>query len=400
MTGMRVVLVSRRFWPLVGGAGKAIADLATGLRRRGAEPTVLTAQWHADWPTRAYYYDTPVIRLRNPRGVGWGTFRYMAALSRWLRRNRDRIDAVCVSKLQFDAYAVIGALQRTDIPVALRAEGAGSTGDCDWQRRSRFGSRFRRRCQQADAIIAPNDAIAQELSEAGYARQRITQISDGVGPGNADASGKRLDARLALASVNSDMHVAVDAPVGVYIGRLSKYKGLMRLIKAWRTVVRRWSTARLWLIGDGPYRDRLGRYAVDLNLQRNVIMPGTFEDIDGVLKAANVYVHPGDEPGIPRALIEAIAAGLPVVAAETRDLRRHDGIAGAHSELVSPQDATALGDAVIRVLDQPPSDETLGAARKRILQQHSTVGMVKEHMQLFERLIRSKSFSPAARGLK
>jgi len=315
----------------------------------------------------------------------------MAALSRWLRRNRDQIDVACVSKLQFDAHAAIGALRRMDIPVVLRAEDAGSTGDCGWQRRSRFGSRFRRRCQQADAIIAPNDAIARELHEAGYARERIAQIADGVGPGNAGTGGKRMDARLALASVNSDMHVPIDAPVAVYIGRLSRHRGLTRLIKAWRAVVCRWATARLWLIGDGPYRDKLCRYAVDLNLQRSVIMPGTFEDVDGVLKAANVFVHPSDEPGIPRSLLEAIAAGLPVVATETPDLCRHEGITGAHTGLASPGEVRALSDAVIRVLDQPPSDETLRAARKRILQQHSTIRMVKDHLQLFKQLIKSKS---------
>jgi glycosyltransferase involved in cell wall biosynthesis len=396
MTGMRVVLISRRFWPLVGGAEKTIAELANGLRRRGAEPTVLTAKWAPDWPARAYYYDTPVIRLPNPRGVGWGTFRYMAALSRWLRRNRDQIEVVCVSKLQFDAYAAVGALRGTDIPVVLRAEDAGSAGDCDWQRRSRFGSRLRRRCQRASAIVATNEAIVRELHQAGYARQRIVTIADGVPPGTAGDGGNRLDARLALASVNSDMNVAIDAPVGVYMGRLSEYKGLGRLVKAWRTVVNRWPTARLWLVGDGPHRDRLYRQVADLDLQRSIVMPGSFEDVDGVLKAANVFVHPSDEPGIPRALLEAVAAGIPVVASETADLLRHQGFAGIHAELVSPTDATALSDAVIRVLDRPPARETLQAARRQILQQHSTSRMVEGHLQLFERLIQSKSSSRTA----
>lgn len=398
MTGLRVVLISRRFWPLVGGAEKTIAELATGLRRRGAEPTVLTAKWASDWPAKVCYYDTPVVRLPNPRGVGWGTFRYMAALSRWLRGNRDQIDVVCVSKLRFDAYAAVRALRHTGIPVVLRAEDAGSGGDCDWQRKSRFGSRFRRRCQQADAVVAPNEAILQELHQSGYAQHRTVQIADGVAPGNAGSGGQRQDARLALASVNDDMNVPVKASLAVYVGRLSKHKGLTGLIKAWRSVVNRWPSARLWLIGDGPYRDRLFRQVVNLDLQRSVVMPGTFDHVDGVLKAANVFVHPGSEPGIPRALLEAIAAGLPVVAAETPDLCRHEGIAETHAEFVSPGDVKGLSGALIRVLDQPPSDEMLRAARERILRQHSTVRMVSEHLRSFERLIQAKSASQAASG--
>ena len=388
MTGLRVVLISRRFWPLVGGAEKAIADLATGLRRRGAEPTILTAKWEPDWPARVHYFDTPVIRLSNPRGLGWGTFRYMVALSRWLRRNRDQIDVVCVSKLRFDAYAAIGALRGTNIPVVLRAEGAGLAGDCRWQRRSRFGNRFRRRCQRAEAIVAPDETVQRELHQAGYAMERIVHIPDGVTPGTHIDGGNRLDARLALASVNNDMNVAVDAMVAVCISRLSKSKGLTRLVKAWRPVLLRWPTARLWLIGDGPERDKLYRQIVNLNLQRSVVMPGTFEEVDGVLKAANVFVHPGDEPGIPRALLEAIAAGIPVVAAEIPDLRQHEGIAGIHTELVPPDDPTALTGGIIRVMEQPPPKQTLQAARSRILQQHSPNRMIGEYLRLFERVTR------------
>jgi glycosyltransferase involved in cell wall biosynthesis len=313
----------------------------------------------------------------------------MASLSRWLRGHWNQIDVVCVSKLRFDAYAAIGALRGKDVPVILRAEDAGPAGDCNWQRRSRFGNRFRRRCQQADAIVAPDEAIERELKQAGYAPERVIRIPDGVAPGSPGDGGERLDARLALASVNSDMNVAVDAPVAVYLGRLNKSKGLARLVKAWRPVLRRWPKARLWLIGDGPERDGLYRQIVDLDLKHSVIMPGTFEEVDGVLKAANMFVHPGDQPGIPRALLEAIAAALPVVAIQTPDLLRHEGIAGAHSEFVSTGNPTALTAAMIRVLDQPPPKEMLQAARKRVLQQHSPNRMVGEHLRLFENRIRA-----------
>jgi glycosyltransferase involved in cell wall biosynthesis len=156
-------------------------------------------------------------------------------------------------------------------------------------------------------------------------------------------------------------------------------------------VVHRWPTAKLWLVGDGPFRDTLYRRIVDLDLQRCVLMPGTFDEVDEIFKAANVFVCPGDEPGLPQALLEAIAVGVPVIAAETPDLRQHQCVEGFHAELVPPQNVAALGDAMIRVIDRPPSRETLSAACRRILQQHSVTRMVKEHWQLFERLTDSKS---------
>ncbi len=375
----------------MGGAEKAVAELATGLRRRGAEPTILTARWDPDWPDKVYYRGTPVVRLPNPWGLGWGTFRYMVALSRWLRRQREQIDLVCVSRLRFDAYAAIRAMRRSEIPVALRAEDAGAYGDCQWQEGSRFGSRLRRWCQTADAVIAPGAGVERELLEAGYTPNRIHRIANGVTTAGPGDGGKRFEARTALADVNGDLAAAIDAPVAVHIGRLRKGKGLLNLIRAWRPVVHRWPTARLWLVGDGPFRDTLYRRIADLDLQHCVSMPGTFDEVDGILKAANVFVCPGDEPGLPQALLEAIAAGVPVIAAETPDLRCHEGIAGVHTELVPPRDVGALSDAMIRVIDRPPSRGTLSAARKRILQQHSVTRMVKGHWQLFECLIGSKA---------
>lgn len=386
MTGPRVVLVSRRFWPLVGGAEKAVAELATGLRRCGAEPTILTARWDPDWPAKAYYRDTPVIRLPNPWGLGWGTFRYIIALSRWIRRHSTQIDLVCVSKLRFDAYAVMRATRNLDIPVALRAEDAGVYGDCRWQERSRFGGRVRRLCQAADTVIAPDGRVERELLKAGYAPDRICHIPNGVATSALGEGGKRLEARQALADVNADLTAAVDTPVAVHVGQLRKGKGLLNLLKAWRPVIHRWPTAKLWLIGDGPFRDAMYRRIVDLELKHSVLMPGTFDEVDEIFAAANLFVCPGDEPGLPKALVEAIAAGIPVVAAESLDLRQHPVITGAHAERVPPGDIGALSDAIIRVIDQPPSKETLNAAHKRILQQYSITRMVDEHWKLFERL--------------
>jgi glycosyltransferase involved in cell wall biosynthesis len=315
----------------------------------------------------------------------------MVALSRWLRRHRTQIDLVCVSRLRFDACAAIRALRHTNIPIVLRAEDAGSYGDCQWQKTSRFGGRFRRWCQAADAVIAPDAGVERELLEANYAPSRICRIANGVATAIVANGGKRFDARQALADVNGNLTAAVDAPVALHIGRLRKGRGLLDLIEAWRAVVYRWPTARLWLVGDGPFRDTLYRRIVDLDLQHCVSMPGTFDEVDELFTAASLFVCPGDEPGLPQALLEAVAAGAPVIAAETPDLRQHQGIGGVHAELVPPRNVNALSDAMIRVIDQPPSRETLTAACKRILQQHSITHMVKEHWQLFERLIGSKS---------
>ena len=92
MSRLRVVLITRRFGPLVGGAERAMANLAAEMAARGLDVTVLTARWRPDWPARISYRGVPVVRLPQTSVRLWGTVRYMQSLGRWLRANDGRYD--------------------------------------------------------------------------------------------------------------------------------------------------------------------------------------------------------------------------------------------------------------------------------------------------------------------
>jgi hypothetical protein len=96
---LRLVLVSRRFWPLVGGAERAVASLGVELVRRGAQVTILTARWEPAWPAEVTFSGIRVIRLPQPARRMWGTLRYIQALGQWIARHRGQYELVCVSML-------------------------------------------------------------------------------------------------------------------------------------------------------------------------------------------------------------------------------------------------------------------------------------------------------------
>ena len=160
MSDLRIVLITRRFWPFADEVARTLARLATGLQRRGAKVTVLTCRAAADWSERVDYQGTRVFRLPHPHREHWRTLRYLLALGRWLRQHHEEIDVACVSQLRSDACAVLRTFRQTRVPVVLRAEAAGTNGDCKWQQRARCGGRIRRRCWTAEAIVAPDAAVA------------------------------------------------------------------------------------------------------------------------------------------------------------------------------------------------------------------------------------------------
>lgn len=384
---LRLVLLTRRYWPLVGGAEAVMANLASEFKRRGARVTILTARWEPHWPTELVHREVPVVRLHNPPQRGWGTLRYMCAASRWLRTNREQFDLVYVSMLKHDAYAAIGALTRSAVPVVLRAEGGGPSGDCHWHETGRFGKRIRHRCQNAAATVAPSLVIADELRSAGFLADRVHFIPNGVAIPDPRDSPKRIAARLALADVNEDLSVQEGAPLVVFTGRLQAAKGLFDLLKAWPPIVARWPAAKLWLVGEGPDREELFETVLDLQLRSSVRLPGAFDETGEVLQAADLFVLPSYEEGMSMSLLEAMAAGVPVIASDipgNRQLVTHE----QHGLLVAPRDHAALSQAITRQLQQT----TLGAAwaeaaRRRVIAEFSLRRMAERHEELFRSLI-------------
>ena len=137
--GKRIVIVSRRFWPLADEPEMAIGRLADGFLEHGARPEILTARWDKHWPEEFVHRGVPVHRLQNSSSRRWGTLRYIRSVSNWLRSHSEEIDAVYVSLLRYDAYAAIGALAGRDVPVGRRA--GRVQGQC---------FRFRARCATTD----------------------------------------------------------------------------------------------------------------------------------------------------------------------------------------------------------------------------------------------------------
>lgn len=389
MTLPRVVIITRRFWPLVGGAEIMAARLASGLHARGAPTTILTARWQRDWPAEIEHHGVRVVRLPNPQTRCWGTWRYMQALAHWLRTNRSRFDLAYVSMLKHDAYAAVTAARTAQFPVVLRAEGAGLTGDCHWQLDATCGARIKRRCQRAEAFVAPSPAIERELIVSGYARARIHYLPNGVAIPDARDAASRARVRADLAEADASLAIGEEAPLAVYTGRLHAMKGLDFLIRAWPKVLERIPNARLWLVGDGPYRAELNDLIGQLGLWGFVYLAGPFDDVEEFLRAADVFVLPSLEEGMSLALLEAMAMGLPVIASAipANEAIVEQGVTGW---LAPPRDSDQLAALMLEAFEHRDQARRLGqAARESVTQRYLLDKMVDAHLDLFARLLKS-----------
>jgi len=390
MSSLRLALVTRRFWPLVGGAEMVMANLAEELTRQGHQVQLLTAQWHPDWPKQISHRGIPVIRLPNPSVRGWGTVRYMMSLGRWLRAQQSQLDAVYVSMLKHSAVVSTSRLQGSKVPVILRAEGSGETGDCAFHESANFGHRIRRTCQQADGFVAPSQQIFDEMASTGFSRDKIRFIPNGVRVGPKRSATQRREARAALAAANPILTLAESAPLVVFTGRLHPGKGLTKLVRAWPYVLQRFPMARLWLIGEGPQEGELASLVGAMGLQSRIILPGAFDTVEDVLAAADAFVLPSLHEGMSIALLEAMAAALPCVVSDipgNRILIDHDD-----TGIVFPvDDVAALAGSLIRVIEnQQLAADLGGAARSRVIEHFSLERTAADHVDYFRSLMEQK----------
>lgn len=152
-------------------------------------------------------------------------------------------------------------------------------------------------------------------------------------------------------------------PVILSIGRLTVAKDYPTLIVAFAKV-RQQLNARLAILGEGEERARLEELVRRLGLESDVWLPGSVESPYPYLARASLFVLSSIWEGLPTALVEALALGVPVIATDCPGGSREILDNGRFGQLVPPGDAMALADAILHALDTP-CDPTLLKTRAK-----------------------------------
>lgn len=169
----------------------------------------------------------------------------------------------------------------------------------------------------------------------------------------------------------------------VTVARLAPVKDLGTMLRAARIVRDANPAFRLHIVGDGASRTELEQQAASLNLQDTVVFHGASNDPRPYLADGNVFLQSSISEGISLTLLEAMAAGLPIVATDVGGNREvvEEGRTGY---LVPAQDPGRLADATIRVLQDPQGATAMGrAARERAETLFDLDRMVDEYEDLY-----------------
>jgi glycosyltransferase involved in cell wall biosynthesis len=230
----------------------------------------------------------------------------------------------------------------------------------EYLKRRRYRVALRLLSILCDEVIAIGDDGAHALTRrAGVPECRLAIVRAGVDVAAFQTS--RSEARAALGIPDSQ-------PVIAIIARLFPEKNHKLLLASFKEITRRIATAKLLIVGDGVEKQAIADEISKLGLSGSVNMMGVRRDIGGILAASDLFVLSSDREGLPIAVLEAMAAGRPVVATSVGDLPSivKQGETGL---LVPAGDQDQLAEAIYSILSRPEQGAEMGAKARRLVEE-------------------------------
>lgn len=395
----RVLLITTHYHPVVGGVETHARDVASGLRTNGRKVVVLTTRVEGVMPRPVARVDrVPVIRTWPAVGrQRWTKWWFVPVAIVAAIRLRRHVDVLFCPDLRGVGIAAIVAGWWMNVPVVLQGATPGAYSASHWDASAKkFAVRppqwlidaARRRLlalhRRAAAAVCISREDQREAIASGIPPERTHYIPHGVDvdrfhpirPAERDALRGSLgwDSRLTV----------------LFLGRLSREKGVMDLLEAWARQKR--SHARLVLVGPDMTGHPLDAgpaaraFVAAHGLANEVVFAGSVAEPVPLLQASDVLVQPSHYEAFGITVIEAMASGLPIVATAVGGMRDYLSD-GENALLCPPNDVDALAHRLDRILDDAELRKRLSSAsRTTVLARFDRQANLDAYGRLFDAL--------------
>ena len=385
----RLLITTGIFAPDIGGPASYARTLGERLASSGFEVTVLTYSSvlrHQDDASLPF-----TVRRVWTKNL-WG-FRHLLYLWQAIGLARHA-DAVLSLSAVSGGLPSLWAAKLAKKPLVVRV-----VGDYAWEMAMQTGTTFllidefqkapaggrigrlrkfqRRICKEAAAVIVPSRYLAALVAGWGIPEDRIHVIANGV-----EAS------RVVLAKEEARKRIGISGNIILSAGRLVPWKGFLMLIKLMPQLLQTNQFFRLVIMGDGPDMKMLQTVVRNLGLERKVFLVGRKNASEAALylAAADVFVLNTAYEGFSHQVVEAMAAGVPVVTTAVGG-NREIVTQGEDGLLVRYNDEFNLAEAIKTIQKQPELRERLIAEGRKTAQRFSAERMYQETERLLSEIV-------------
>jgi glycosyltransferase involved in cell wall biosynthesis len=364
---MHVVVVSGIFPPDIGGPATYVPSISNELVERGHNVTVVTLSDSLDYDDGSYTF--PVQRIRRSL---LKPARFLTTVIRILRAGRTA-QVLYVNGLYFEAVVANFLLRKALVQKIV--------GDWAWERATNKGwvkdtfDEFQKRrydlkieflkalrsfwTRRADAVIVPSEFLARAVANWRVSESKISVIYNAVELPSSISPVVPLSTRFKI----------------VTVGRLVPWKQIDRLIEA----LTEYDEAGLVIVGDGPERSRLEELARERELSERVFFAGqrSKEETLAIMAGCDLFVLNSSYEGFPHVVLEAMGAGLPVLATAvggTPELVQD----GENGVLIAPNTNGCLSKTLLQILSSTEERQRLAARGRRTAQGFQRFAMIEK----------------------
>lgn len=355
---MRIVRLSRFLPPKVGGLEFHVLELTRRQSLLGHQLEVFYAQGQPPPLPGVRWTRVPLpgwagrvgSNLVQSLAFAWGARRLLAAAG-------AQADLVHAHGDIGEAVATWLAGRRLGCPAVLTLHGE-LNGALAYRLVARLLFRLPRRL----LVVSPR--IRDTLESLGVPAERIRVFSSGVDCAAAAQPDPGLEADL-----RAELGLEAGCPVVISVGRLHPVKGYGYLVEAGKQVLDRCPRARILIVGEGEERPRLTQA---IRAEHRIVLAGqrSRAEVFALLRLGSVFVLPSVDlgsqaEGSPSSILEAMAAGLPVVVSDSGGLARliHPG---EHGYVVPERSAGALAERILHLLEHPEEAARIGGTNARV----------------------------------
>ncbi len=373
---LKILILNSEYPPIGGGAGTAAANLAKYMVSQGQDVHVLTARF-GNLPAREnnngfLLIRIPAMRKRADRSSPWEQvcFIFSSMIYCLLHFEQWKPD-VCWAFFGFPSGMTalfIKWVYKIPYIVSLRGGDVPGFRPYDFKTYHQLGSPFIKHVWKQSFSVVANSEGLKELALKFYGRVPISIIPNGVD----------LDYFKPCERDWSSSHL-------LFIGRVVYQKGLDLLVRALSHLKKlSWD---LSIVGDGSYKEQLLSQIDDNQLSDRVHILGwrSKEELLSNLAHANIFINPSRHEGMPNAVLEAMACGLPIIAsriAGNEDLVRH----GENGLMINSENEDELKDALQILITEKDLCQRMGAfSRKMVEQQFSWSHSGEQYLDLLRR---------------
>lgn len=361
-----ILLVVDQFPRALGGGERIVLKMAERLPAFGYRVSILT--FAADEQSDGLKDPPcPVYLLSLTRTYDWQAFRGAIAFRRFLLKERVVLVHTCFESSDLWAGGMTKLFSRAKLVWNRR--------DMGILRGRKHAIAYRRLARMPDAVLAVSEQVRRSIIEVdGVPADRVTTIHNG----------------LDLARWATRTSSLRSAPVIKSLGNIRRVKGHDVLLRAFAEVHREFPAAQLAFGGavlDAVYMAELQRLLQELGIAENVSFEGSIRNAQSFLASASIFVLPSRSEGFSNAIVEAMAASLPVVATHVGGNVEavEDGVTGF---LVASEDVDGMSQAILRLLRDPDAATAMGlAGRQRVRELFTIEAMMQRVASVFAALL-------------